>query len=102
MLTQEIFARRYSEDEYEMLPPKYTILVSAQKHLKMRDNAFTKGTDREMASQEKEVTKSFGTVLACIAFTSYLNPIMPIAGTQRLQYFQLCCCVPDDVHFCLT
>ena len=24
---QEIFARRYSEDDYEMLPPKYTILV---------------------------------------------------------------------------
>ena len=36
------------------------------------------------------MTKSFGTALACIAFTSYLNPIMPIAGERRaLCFWQL-------------
>ena len=29
------------------------------------------------------MTKGFGTALACIAFTSYLNPIMPIAGARH-------------------
>ncbi len=29
------------------------------------------------------MTKGFGTALACIAFTSYLNPIMPIAGERH-------------------
>ena len=40
-------------------------------------------------AQEKEVTKAFGTALAAIAFTSYINPIVPIAG-------QLSCAV----HVC--
>ena len=39
------------------------------------------------------MTKSFGTALACIAFTSYLNPIMPIAGELRALCLWGCCFV---------
>jgi hypothetical protein len=46
---------RYNDKEYELLPPKYTIIVH-------------------------DVEKAFGTVLASICFTSYINPILPIAG----------------------
>lgn len=46
---------RYDDKEYELLPPKYTIIVH-------------------------DVEKAFGTVLASICFTSYINPIIPIAG----------------------
>ena len=46
---------RYDDKEYELLPPKYTIIVH-------------------------DVEKAFGTVLASICFTSYINPILPIAG----------------------
>jgi len=52
---QNIFVRRYDDKEYELLPPKYTIIVH-------------------------DVEKAFGTVLASICFTSYINPILPIAG----------------------
>lgn len=46
---------RYREEAYELLPPKYTIVV-------------------------RDVEKGFGTALAAICFTSYINPIIPIAG----------------------
>jgi hypothetical protein len=50
-----IVLHRYDDKEYELLPPKYTIIVH-------------------------DVEKAFGTVLASICFTSYINPIIPIAG----------------------
>lgn len=54
---QHIFDRRYKSDEYELLPPTFTIIV-------------------------QDVEKGFGTALASICFTSYISPIVPIAGQK--------------------
>ena len=71
-----------------MLPPAYTILVGACLATKLHTFAIiTRGSTWGLVwtvccLQEKEVSKAFGTALACIAFTSYLNPIVPIAGEE--------------------
>mmetsp|Transcript_9079 Transcript_9079/g.27264 ORF Transcript_9079/g.27264 Transcript_9079/m.27264 type:complete len:103 (+) Transcript_9079:544-852(+) len=52
---QQIFDRRYTGDNYELVDVTYTVV-------------------------EEEVTKDFGTALAAICFTSYILPVVPIAG----------------------